>query len=518
MDHSPNPAFDVETFLDLWDLRSEFSVDLELPTINCEYPMYEEGGYHPVHLGDFYDNGRYRIVHKINYGNTSTIWLAHDSSCCSWVALRILQSDESTEVEENVVRSHDILALHGEDESCFITYTRYFHIDGPNGRHMCLVLPFCGPSLGSLSNYVSSRMTPRFARALAYQATEIVRDLHSHGICHDNVRPENFLVRIRNLDHLDDQGIYRLFGQPQIDLLKTTTGGIPGPKAPRYVVSPLDFMSSGEDILLNKISIIGFDDAFHIWPPSTIRPQPEFLAPEFLAPEVAIGKKASMASDVWALGFTILSIRSGNSPFNPSRVDCPSSVVTECLKYFGELPPSWEEPLYDEQGEPTQGKERGRPRETSDEVRSLKRWIRDIWDEPTQENENISPPAVPWTVEPEHRSRPTGYDWPTDDITSIINYDRLNGSVDKSKRPYPQHYANRVWKPSAFKIDGRYLPEVGEGGYPGVEDNLASLPRISVYEVSLLDDLLARIFVYEGRARARDILGHPWFRMVEGMM
>jgi serine/threonine-protein kinase SRPK3 len=108
--------------------------------------MYGMGEYHPVHLGDLYDDGRYRIVHKIGAGDTSTIWLARDSSSWSWVALRILMADQPSSVEENIARCHDILAQHDQDEDDprFITHTRYFH-----GRHLCLVLPFCGPNLHS---------------------------------------------------------------------------------------------------------------------------------------------------------------------------------------------------------------------------------------------------------------------------------------------------------------------------------------------------------------------------------
>jgi serine/threonine protein kinase len=69
-------------------------------------------------------------------------------------------------------------------------------------------------------------------------------------------------------------------------------------------------MSSGEDILLNELSLIGFDHAFEISSLKTIEPLTEFLVPE-----VAVGKPASPASDVWALGVTILNIRSGISLF-----------------------------------------------------------------------------------------------------------------------------------------------------------------------------------------------------------
>ncbi|KAI7760704.1 hypothetical protein LZL87_007916 [Fusarium oxysporum] len=173
-----DPDLDLET-------ASIFSDDFQSPQIEFEYPMYGMGGYHPVHLGDLYDGGRYRIAHKIGAGDTSMIWLARDSSSWSWVALRILMADQPSSIEENIVRCHEILAHHNQDERNprFVTYKRYFHIHGPNGRHLCLVLPFCGPNLHSLSNYMNSRMKPQFVQALAYQATETLRDLHARGLC-----------------------------------------------------------------------------------------------------------------------------------------------------------------------------------------------------------------------------------------------------------------------------------------------------------------------------------------------
>ena len=40
---------------------------------------YEKGGYHPVHLHDELHDGRYKILHKLGFGISSTVWLAHDT-------------------------------------------------------------------------------------------------------------------------------------------------------------------------------------------------------------------------------------------------------------------------------------------------------------------------------------------------------------------------------------------------------------------------------------------------------
>jgi hypothetical protein len=51
---------------------------------------YQPGGYHPVHLGDTFGNGRYKIHHKLGWGGFSTVWLAKDrESVYSWLTLAI---------------------------------------------------------------------------------------------------------------------------------------------------------------------------------------------------------------------------------------------------------------------------------------------------------------------------------------------------------------------------------------------------------------------------------------------
>lgn len=48
-------------------------------TIDAE-PLhrYQKGGYHPMTLGSFLDNKRYKILHKLGWGGYSTVWAARD--------------------------------------------------------------------------------------------------------------------------------------------------------------------------------------------------------------------------------------------------------------------------------------------------------------------------------------------------------------------------------------------------------------------------------------------------------
>lgn len=76
------------------------------PTLDTVEDLdYDQGGFHPVHLGDSFDNNHYRVIHKLGYGGYATVWLAQDNKRHRYVALKILAarvSDHSPEV--NIAR------------------------------------------------------------------------------------------------------------------------------------------------------------------------------------------------------------------------------------------------------------------------------------------------------------------------------------------------------------------------------------------------------------------------------
>jgi hypothetical protein len=48
-------------------------------TSPCEWiEDYRPGGFHPVHLGDLFNDGQFKVVRKLGEGAYSTVWLAHD--------------------------------------------------------------------------------------------------------------------------------------------------------------------------------------------------------------------------------------------------------------------------------------------------------------------------------------------------------------------------------------------------------------------------------------------------------
>lgn len=142
---------------------------------------YEPGGFHPVHLGDVFD-GRYHVAHKLGFGGFSTVWLSRDALKNCWAALKIVAARESATCADRFATVSNNPNIAGS--RLFAVPDRQFWVEGPNGQHLCLVLPVLGPDLSALSKGIYSRINPVFARALSLQATQALAHLHASGLCH----------------------------------------------------------------------------------------------------------------------------------------------------------------------------------------------------------------------------------------------------------------------------------------------------------------------------------------------
>lgn len=69
---TPGGSFDPSSFNASSDMGSVMTEDEE------DLEDYGKGGYHPVHVGDTFSDGRYLIVRKLGWGHFSTVWLAKD--------------------------------------------------------------------------------------------------------------------------------------------------------------------------------------------------------------------------------------------------------------------------------------------------------------------------------------------------------------------------------------------------------------------------------------------------------
>lgn len=79
-------------------------------------------------------------MHKLGFGTYSTVWLAKDQHTNRYVALKIVVAETSQASSESLIlRRLGDSRKHYAGSSYVSPILDEFCIDGPNGRHLCLV-------------------------------------------------------------------------------------------------------------------------------------------------------------------------------------------------------------------------------------------------------------------------------------------------------------------------------------------------------------------------------------------
>ncbi|KAK4161589.1 kinase-like domain-containing protein [Cladorrhinum sp. PSN259] len=374
----------------------------------------------------------------------------------------------------------------------FAVADRQFWLDGPNGRHLCLVFPVLGPNLAKLSKGIYPRIKPGFAKEVSLQAAQALAHLHSNGLCHggklDFTVHNIALHLIDELDSYNESDLIDLFGHPQTAPVRTYSEKPQGPHAPKYIVVPLDFCSLTTTVLGRDICVIDFDQSFTIEEP----PSDQLGIPaKYLAPEVAVGRFASPASDIWALGCAIFRIRSGDDLFFDYDTNCPEDALRQIVKVMGELPQEWKEKKFDENGFAVANGEQGKPFWILKETRPLKDRVGGIIDEPPSLFISSQGEAV------------EAIDTSMDDGPETVMFDK------EFRVPYPATMESMVWKPTTVCVEGGYFAAYSDE----TDEMIKSFPRISGSEALLLVDLLSKTFTYDPakRIQAEELVTHAWF-------
>lgn len=155
---------------------------------------YVMGGFHPVHLGDVF-NDRYRILHKLGYGGFSTVWLASDEKEDRRVAMKVIRASASSNCSElEILQQLEQNPTEHPGRGHISSLLDHFTIQGPNGTHMCLVSEVAGPNVTTLNDSPgkvvgSQRLRAYLAKKVARQTVEALQYIHSHELCHGGMLP-----------------------------------------------------------------------------------------------------------------------------------------------------------------------------------------------------------------------------------------------------------------------------------------------------------------------------------------
>ncbi|KAB8210260.1 U4/U6 small nuclear ribonucleo protein PRP4 [Aspergillus parasiticus] len=126
-------------------------------------PTYSPEKYYPVQQGEVL-NDRYQVLAKLGYGVTSTVWFARDL----------------VEHELNVYKHITSIETDHPGRKFIRKMLSHFYVQGPSGRHICLVHEPLGMNVNELLRHIPGRtMTLESMKPAIRQLLGVLNFLHS---------------------------------------------------------------------------------------------------------------------------------------------------------------------------------------------------------------------------------------------------------------------------------------------------------------------------------------------------
>ncbi|XP_048738561.2 SRSF protein kinase 3-like isoform X2 [Ostrea edulis] len=160
---------------------------------------YQKGGYHPVKIGDLFNN-KYHVIRKLGWGHFSTVWLCWDMIAKRFVALKVVKSAQHyTETALDEIKLLKCVREKDENDPFrerTVQLLEDFKISGVNGTHVCMVFEVLGNNLLKLiirSNYQGIPI--QNVKHIMKQVLQALQYLHDKcKIIHTDIKPENVLM------------------------------------------------------------------------------------------------------------------------------------------------------------------------------------------------------------------------------------------------------------------------------------------------------------------------------------
>ncbi|EHK40492.1 hypothetical protein TRIATDRAFT_231146, partial [Trichoderma atroviride IMI 206040] len=308
----------------------QFQYNIGLPAE--ELSGYGPGGYHPVRLGDTLDDGRYRILNKLGFGSFSTVWLARDEENKTNVSIKIVVAEQShnhnheLEILQAIKRNGD--PAHPGHRHVSHLLNSFYH-EGPNGRHLCIVLELLGPKTSSIAEMQPNyRLEGQIARRISSQLLFAVDYLRACGVAHGDIHMGNVLFQLSNVNEtltIDD---------PQVGEVSKKDGSPNEKGVPDYLVEPAEY-GYGNGELLDEVQLVDFGESFFLSnPPKSIH-----TPMSFHPPELVFRRPLTEAVDIWNLGCTTYELVIGRPPLEAFMDD--RELIPQFQKVLGGLPEQW---------------------------------------------------------------------------------------------------------------------------------------------------------------------------------
>ncbi|KAI7878117.1 kinase-like domain-containing protein [Mucor mucedo] len=332
---------------------------------------YRKGGYHPVHVGERYKDGRYVVIRKLGWGHFSTVWLVRDTTTGNHFAMKVVKSAKhytETALDEikllKRVAEADPTSVGAEYVTAVVDD---FMVEGPNGVHVCMTFEVLGENLLSLIKRYKSRGIPtNLVKQIAKQMLLGLGYLHDTcGIIHTDLKPENVLMYIDNAEELlrklnqhispEDKSRGRSLirkhrhvkmvaseplssEQDESELERGRKKRSRSNSRNKSSASTTTTTTTTETEEAVKIKIADLGNACWVDHHFT----EDIQTRQYRSPEVILGAKWDAGADIWSLACMIFELLTGNYLFDPqkgSRFNRDDDHLAQIIELMGPMNP-----------------------------------------------------------------------------------------------------------------------------------------------------------------------------------
>lgn len=329
---------------------------------------YRVGGYHPVRIGDTFNNDRYRVLQKLGWGHFSTVWLCYDSVGKQHCAVKVQKSDphyaEAARDEIKLLRALQAESKEGIKDIPVVQLLDCFEHNGPNGLHVCLTFEVLSKSLLSLIKQFNYRGVPvKFIKVIARQILEGL--VYSHENCkiiHTDLKPENILFTLHKNEkktlqamsieaaaemdkrqHIQNERREARHRERSASAGSETNGDDSGNDSESS--GSLDLGGAGTDyqpspelaFASGRIKIVDYGNA--CWEHKHFTD--DIQTRQYRAPEVILGAGYNQRADIWSLACLIFELATGDFLYDPHSgkdYDRDEDHLALMMELLGPLP------------------------------------------------------------------------------------------------------------------------------------------------------------------------------------